>query len=76
MRTMDNNESDFDEVRVISLPPHQTAAVNRLLREEAGWSLLEVRVVEKTTDDGSDVWRPQSIVIYVLGHRVSDAAAE
>lgn len=53
----------LDEVRVIELPPPQTAAVNRLLREETGWRLLETRVVERPGDDGARV-----SVVYVLGH--------
>lgn len=55
---------DLDEVRVIELPPPQTAAVNRLLREETGWRLLETRVVERPGEAGNRV-----SVVYVLGHR-------
>ena len=54
----------FDEIRVISLPPPQTAAVNRLLREETGWRLLEVRVTEGPSPEG----QPVAVVVYVLGH--------
>jgi hypothetical protein len=62
---------DLDEVRAITLPPPQTGAVNRLLREEAGWVLLEVRV----TDRGGDAGGPT--VTYVLGHRrAADAPAD
>ncbi|MDO8187661.1 hypothetical protein Q5424_14065 [Conexibacter sp. JD483] len=50
----------LDEVRVIVLPPPQTAAVNRLLREERGWRLLEVKVA-----DGAG---GALQVVYVLGH--------
>lgn len=53
----------FDELRVITLPPPQTAAVNRLLREEDGWRLLDVRVTERRVDSGTEV-----LVVYVLGH--------
>jgi hypothetical protein len=63
MRT--DSDARFDEVRVITLPPPQTAAVNRLLREEQGWQLLDVRVTEQR--DGSET---ETLVVYVLGHRV------
>lgn len=53
----------LDEVRVITLPPPQTAAVNRLLREEEGWTLLEARVVERREAEATRVE-----VVYVLGH--------
>jgi hypothetical protein len=54
----------LDEVRVITLPPPQTAAVNRLLREESGWKVLDVRVIERrTSEGGAEPW-----VVYVLGH--------
>jgi hypothetical protein len=55
----------FDEVRVISLPPPQTAAVNRLLREEEGWRMLEVRVVERRLSADGAI---EPYVVYVLGH--------
>lgn len=54
----------LDEVRVIVLPPPQTAAVNRLLREESGWSLLETKVVERQAPDRTSIE-----VVYVMGHR-------
>jgi hypothetical protein len=53
----------YDEVRVITLPPPQTAAVNRLLREEEGWRLLEARVTERKVDDHAE-----PLVVYVLAH--------
>jgi hypothetical protein len=56
---------DIDEVRVIVLPPPITAAVNRLLREETGWRLLEVRVF---ADGEADPAGSQARVAYVLGH--------
>lgn len=62
MRTQSAN-GQFDEIRVISLPPNQTAAVNRLLREEDGWRILDARV---TQDLGPD--RADTLVVYVLGH--------
>ena len=52
---------EFDEVRAISLPPPQTAAVNRLLREESGWVLLDARV----SQPGSE----EPMVVYVVAHR-------
>lgn len=61
---------ELDEVRVISLPPPQTAAVNRLLREEQGWVLLDVRVGERVAY--SSVGEPaqvEPVVHYVMGHR-------
>lgn len=55
--------TEFDEVRVISLPQPITAAVNRLLREERGWQLLDVRITDKPSDGNAGV-----MVVYVLGH--------
>jgi hypothetical protein len=53
----------FDEVRVMTLPPPQTAAVNRLLREEEDWYLLDVRVTQHVAPEGAE-----TMVVYVLGH--------
>ncbi|MDO8211984.1 hypothetical protein [Conexibacter sp. CPCC 206217] len=50
---------------MIVLPPPQTAAVNRLLREERGWRLLEVKVAEGA---GGALQ-----VVYVLGHTTGEA---
>jgi hypothetical protein len=61
----DRPVADIDEVRVIVLPPPITAAVNRLLREETGWRLLEVRVF---ADGEADPAGSQARVAYVLGH--------
>jgi hypothetical protein len=62
-------DARYDEIRVISLPPPQTAAVNRLLREEQGWTLLDVRVTQSLTPpaDGSP-GGSETLVVYVLGH--------
>lgn len=64
----------FDEIRVITLPPPQTAAVNRLLREEEGWRLLEARVSERARaarSEGLD-----TVVVYVLGHVRSTSSVD
>jgi hypothetical protein len=58
---------DFDELRVISLPPPQTAAVNRLLREEHGWVVLDVRVTERPGGAAGC----ETVVVYVMGHRAA-----
>jgi hypothetical protein len=72
MSEHDIDGSDFDEVRVISLPPPQTAAVNRLLREEEGWHLLEARVTERLVlAEVGATPRPEPIVHYVMAHRRS-----
>jgi len=63
--------TEFDEVRVISLPPPTTAAVNRLLREEHGWHLLDVRVTERP--GGGDASTGGVMVVYVLGHEAAGA---
>lgn len=59
---------EFDEVRVIMLPPPDTAAVNRLLREESGWRFVEAQVTERRVieDEGDPINKP--VVIYILGH--------
>lgn len=64
---------EFDEVRSIALPPPQTAAVNRLLREEEGWLLLDARVSEHPVaqDDGVGA-RHEPMVVYVLAHRAEE----
>ncbi|MFN8232226.1 MAG: hypothetical protein U0V56_01665 [Actinomycetota bacterium] len=59
----------FDEIRVISLPPPITAAVNRLLQEEEGWRIVDARVTERR-DSGGDIG---AMVVYVLGHVPSDS---
>jgi hypothetical protein len=56
----------IDEVRVIVLRPPVTAAVNRLLREEQGWELLDVRLF---ADGEADPAGAEARVAYVLGHR-------
>jgi hypothetical protein len=61
----DKPTEDIDEVRVLVLPPPLTAAVNRLLREEEGWRLLDVRLF---ADGEADPAGSQARVAYVLGH--------
>jgi hypothetical protein len=61
----------FDEVRVLALPTTTTAGVNRLLGEEVGWRILDVRVAENATvNEGV-----KSSVVYVLGHLVAETEA-
>jgi hypothetical protein len=59
---------ELDEVRVITLPPPQTAAVNRLLREEKGWCVLDARVTERKVL-GPQGLETEQLVVYVMGHR-------
>jgi hypothetical protein len=70
MTIRDLNSSDFDEVRVISLPPPQTAAVNKLLLEETGWVLVDARVTERlVVAEAGATPRPEPIVHYVMAHQ-------
>lgn len=59
---------DFQEVRTLNLPPRQTAGVNRLLREEEGWRVLDVKVVQETTQDPeTNELVHETRVVYVMG---------
>jgi hypothetical protein len=69
--TESDRNGQFDEIRVITLPPPQTAAVNRLLREEQGWRLIDARVTERSRLEGTSEMR-ETLIVYVLGHIGSD----
>lgn len=69
MRTISSNAAgDYQEVRTLNLPPRQTAGVNRLLREEEGWHVLDAKVVQETTQDPeTNELVHETRVIYVMG---------
>lgn len=69
MRTISSDVGEeFQEVRTLNLPPRQTGAVNRLLREEDGWKVLDVNTVQETVrDPDTNELVHETRVIYVMG---------